>query len=47
MVEAMAALVLVDHWMRLRAQCGDGDPAARALAQGDAAPAGKSREARP
>jgi chorismate synthase len=23
-VEAMAALVLVDHWLRLRAQCGDG-----------------------
>jgi len=23
MVEAMAALVLVDHWLRYRAQCGD------------------------
>jgi len=25
MVEAMAALVLVDHWLRQRAQCGPGD----------------------
>jgi chorismate synthase len=43
MVEAMGALVLADHWMRLRAQCGPEDPASRALVQGEGdAPTGES-----
>jgi chorismate synthase len=48
MVEAMAALVLVDHWLRFLAQCGPGDPAERALGGGAVpAPAGQPGAPRP
>jgi chorismate synthase len=48
MVEAMAALVLADHWLRFRAQCGPGEPASAAPVHGESdATAGKSRDARP